>query len=107
MTKRVVPGSGGVAQSQSPIAPGSAFDDFPIIDALHMLGGLKSVNTILDRNRIPFPRLQIGMVVFVKADGTYYRLLTDFPASRNDAPPPHANDTYTCLLYTSPSPRDS
>ena len=105
MVKRVTPGGGGVAFTRNPIGPGSADDAFAVFDPLYGLGGWQSVETIADMLRIPFPRLQIGMVVYVKfqRDGTTplnqaYQLTVDYPESRNDDLPMFQGNTeYTQL----------
>ena len=66
----VVPGIvlGGAA------VPSDSADTYPVTDPQWGLGGMRTVTSIADRNAIPVPRLQKGMLVHVTADGNTYAL---------------------------------
>lgn len=66
----VVPGIvlGGTA------VPTDSADTYAVTDPVWGKGGLRTVATIADRNAIPIPRLEKGMLVHVIADGNTYAL---------------------------------
>lgn len=59
------------------IVPFTTDDKYPTHFAEYGKGGWRSVATILDRDTIPVQRRETGMVVFVQADTTPYRLKAD------------------------------
>lgn len=59
------------------IAPFTTEDTYPTHYAEYGKGGWHSVATISDRDAIPVQRRETGMVVFVQADNTPYRLEAD------------------------------
>ena len=59
------------------IAPFTTEDTYPTHYAEYGKGGWHSVATIADRDAVPAQRRETGMVVFVQADNTPYRLEAD------------------------------
>jgi len=71
----VVPGIvlGGAA------VPTDSADTYPVTDPQWGLGGCRTVTTTSDRNAIPVPRLQRGMLVHCTTTGITYRLKDTWP----------------------------
>lgn len=65
--------SGGV-EVYGFISPTDITDQYPVIDPLYGIDGLRNVNTIADLNNIPNLRRRSGMVVGVSGGTTYYKL---------------------------------
>ena len=59
------------------IAPFTTEDSYATHYAEYGKGGWHSVATIADRDAVPEQRRETGMVVFVQADNTPYRLASD------------------------------
>ncbi len=57
------------------ISPSEPTDQYPVIDPLYGIDGLRNVPTTSDLNAIPDLRRRAGMVVGVNDGSTYYRLL--------------------------------
>ena len=58
----------------APIVPYSLVDVYPTHLSIFGEGGLKSVETIADRNAIPEERREEGMIVYVSEEETAYAL---------------------------------
>jgi hypothetical protein len=58
------------------IAPTDDADEYFVTDPTWGLGGLRRVSTLILRNNIPAPRRELGMLVYVVEDNTYYTLLS-------------------------------
>lgn len=56
------------------IAPTDSTDTFPVFKPIYGLGGLRTVDTLLDRDSITSQRREEGMLVYVKDDSNYYQL---------------------------------
>jgi hypothetical protein len=56
------------------ISPSNTTDQYPVIDPLYGIDGLRNVNTISDLNLITTLRRRAGMVVGVSGGTTYYKL---------------------------------
>jgi len=56
------------------ISPSNTTDQYPVIDPLYGIDGLRNVNTLSDLNLIPTLRRRAGMVVGVSGGTTYYKL---------------------------------
>ena len=56
------------------ISPTDPSDQYPVIDPLYGIDGLRNVNTILDLDNIPELRRRAGMVVGVSGGTAYYKL---------------------------------
>jgi hypothetical protein len=65
--------SGGV-EVMGFISPTDPSDQYPVIDPLYGIDGLRNVNTILDLDNIPELRRRAGMVVGVSGGTAYYKL---------------------------------
>lgn len=61
----------------APIVPFSTTDIHPTHHALYGLGGYRTVATTGDRNAIPTPRREAGMLVYVLATHKAWRLNDD------------------------------
>ncbi len=59
----------------APITPYSTIDNYPTHLAIFGKGGLKSVDTLQDRNDIPLERREEGMLVYVKSEQKIFGLL--------------------------------
>jgi hypothetical protein len=59
----------GTVPVSSSIAPLSAVDTYASHQALYGKGGLRTVETIVERNGIATPRREVGMLVYVKEGG--------------------------------------
>jgi hypothetical protein len=58
------------------IAPNDSADTFPVFKPIYGLGGLRTVDTLTDRNAITSERREEGMLVYVKEDGQYYQIMS-------------------------------
>lgn len=58
------------------IAPNDSADTFPVTNPIYGLGGLRTVDTLTDRDAIATQRREEGMLVYVKEDGQYYQMLS-------------------------------
>ncbi len=58
----------------APISPYSTIDSYPTHLSIYGKGGLKSVQSIAERNEIPEERREEGMLVYVAADKKIYGL---------------------------------
>lgn len=58
----------------NPIVPGSSIDKFATHKAQFGQGGWHEVTTITDRDNIPDPRLEVGMMVYVTSEAKGYIL---------------------------------
>ena len=56
------------------ISPSNTTDQYPVIDPLYGIDGLRNVNTLSDLNLIPALRRRAGMIVGVSGGTTYYKL---------------------------------
>jgi len=56
------------------ISPSNTTDQYPVIDPLYGIDGLRNVNILSDLNLIPTLRRRSGMVVGVSGGTTYYKL---------------------------------
>lgn len=56
------------------IAPNDSTDTFPVFKPIYGLGGLRTVDALLDRDVITNERREEGMMVYVKSDKNYYQL---------------------------------
>jgi hypothetical protein len=56
------------------ISPSNTTDQYPVIDPLYGIDGLRNVNTLSDLNLIPTLRRRAGMLVGVSGGTTYYKL---------------------------------
>ena len=56
------------------ISPSSTGDSYPVTDPTYGLGGLRTVGSTAERDAIPNPRREEGMIVFVTDNSTYYGL---------------------------------
>lgn len=56
------------------ISPSNTTDQYPVIDPLYGIDGLRNVNTLSDLNLIPTLRRRAGMIVGVSGGTTYYKL---------------------------------
>jgi hypothetical protein len=56
------------------IAPTDSTDTYPVSKPIYGLGGLRTVDSLVDRDAITTPRREDGMMVFVKEDRNYYQL---------------------------------
>lgn len=61
----------------APVVPFDTADVHPSHEARYGKGGYRTVATIEERDAIPAPRLEAGMLVYVQADGTAYQLGED------------------------------
>lgn len=61
----------------SPVVPFDTTDQHPSHDARYGKGGYRTVATTAERDAIPAPRLEAGMLVYVEADGLIYQLAND------------------------------
>lgn len=57
-----------------PIGPGSTNDPYYVTDPQYGLGGLRTVGSTSDRDNIIVNRREIGMMVYVSGNNTYYYL---------------------------------
>lgn len=53
----------------------STEDPYPVVETNDVKGGLHSVPTILDRQKIPLPRRMKGMMCYVEETGKTYQLV--------------------------------
>ena len=67
----------GTVQVTATIARTDITDTYAVTDTIYGIDGLRSVQTLLDRNNISTPRRREGMLVYVRDDGKYYKLNTD------------------------------
>ena len=67
----------GTVPINAPWAPTALEDKYPTHLAIFGKGGLRSVDTIEDRDAIPELRREYGMLVCVKSNQKYYRLEAD------------------------------
>jgi len=58
------------------ISPNDSTDAFPVFKPIYGLGGLRTVDTLVDRDAITSQRREEGMLVYVKEDGQYYQILS-------------------------------
>jgi len=58
-----------------PLGPNAESDPVFVTDPQYGLGGLRTIGTTADRNSIVDARRQVGMIVYVSGDNTYYSLL--------------------------------
>jgi len=58
----------------APIVPFTVFDEYPTHEAEYGKGGLRTVNTITQRDAITEERREVGMMVYVASENLYYRL---------------------------------
>lgn len=65
----------GTVQMAGPIAPTNEADVYPTQLPKYGKGGFRTVASISERDNIPSPRREIGMVVYVSANDTYYKLV--------------------------------
>ena len=56
------------------ISPTEITDEYPVIDPLYGIDGLRNVNVLSDLNTIPTPRRRPGMIVGVSGGTQYYKL---------------------------------
>jgi len=56
------------------ISPSNTSDQYPVIDPLYGIDGLRNVNLLSDLDSIPLLRRRAGMVVGVSGGTTYYKL---------------------------------
>jgi hypothetical protein len=56
------------------ISPSNTTDQYPVIDPLYGIDGLRNVNTLSDLNLIPTLRRRAGMLVGVSGGTIYYKL---------------------------------
>ena len=56
------------------ISPSNTTDQYPVIDPLYGIDGLRNVNTLSDLNLIPTLRRRAGMLVGVSGGTVYYKL---------------------------------
>jgi len=56
------------------ISPTEITDEYPVIDPLYGIDGLRNVNLLSDLNTIPTPRRRPGMIVGVSGGTQYYKL---------------------------------
>ena len=56
------------------ISPNDSTDSFPVFKPIYGLGGLRTVDSLVDRDAITSQRREEGMLVYVKEDGQYYQI---------------------------------
>lgn len=56
------------------IVPNDSADTFPVTKPIYGLGGLRTVDTLIERDAIVSPRREEGMLVYVKENGQYYQM---------------------------------
>lgn len=61
----------------APVVPFDTADVHPSHEARYGKGGYRTVATLVERDAIPAPRREAGMLVFVAADETTWRLADD------------------------------
>lgn len=61
----------------APVVPFDTADVHPSHDARYGKGGYRTVATLAERDAIPAPRREAGMLVFVAADESTWRLAAD------------------------------
>lgn len=66
-----IPGTVGLGGK---IAPKDENDKYPVTDPKYGLGGLRTVANLTERNSIPYPRREIGMMVYVTSESSYYKM---------------------------------
>jgi hypothetical protein len=59
------------------VSPLDSSDTYPVTDPKYGLGGLRTVQTLTERNNIPNDRRQNGMIVYVVAENLFYTLIND------------------------------
>ena len=59
----------------APITPYSTLDNYPTHLAIFGKGGLRTVDTIQERNNIPEDRREEGMLVYIKSEQKVFGLL--------------------------------
>ena len=64
----------GTVPLSGTVAPTSELDTFPVTNPKYGLGGLRTVANTTERNEIPTERRQVGMIVYVTGDNSYYGL---------------------------------
>jgi hypothetical protein len=64
----------------APVVPFSTADVHPTHEAAYGKGGFRSVATHAERDAIPQPRREAGMLVYTANDGKTWRLLSDLAA---------------------------
>jgi len=62
-------------------------NDLPVVYSQDIQGGLTTVNTIAERNAIPTEKVQLGMLVYVTANSTYYRFVQGSLMQANSTSP--------------------
>lgn len=67
----------GTVPLSGPIAPSSTADTYPVTDPQYGLGGMRSVDSLSQRDAIPAERRQPGMIVYVSGLGEWYALGND------------------------------
>lgn len=65
-----IPGTNVIA----PVVPFDTTDVHPTHEAMYGRGGYRTVQTLADRDAIPMPRREAGMIVWVNALWKAYRL---------------------------------
>lgn len=58
------------------IAPNDSADTFPVSKPIYGLGGLRTVDSLTERDAITSQRREEGMLVYVKEDGQYYQIMS-------------------------------
>lgn len=56
------------------LSPMDTEDNYPVIDPIYGIDGLRNLNTIEELNLIPFERRRAGMLVGINGGETYYKL---------------------------------
>lgn len=67
----------GTVQVTGTLAPTDVSDQYAVTDAIYGIDGLRSVQTLLDRDAISSQRRREGMLVYVRDEGKYYKLNSD------------------------------
>ena len=65
----------GTVPITAPLAPTSEVAIYPVTNPKYGLGGLRSVDTIATRNDISQLRRELGMLVYVQVENSYYSLV--------------------------------
>jgi hypothetical protein len=68
-----IPGTVGLGGK---IAPKDENDKYPVTDPRYGLGGLRTVANLTERNSIPYPRREVGMLVYVTSESGYFKMLS-------------------------------
>lgn len=67
----------------APVVPLDTTDTHPSHEARYGRGGYRSVTTIAERDAIPLPRREAGMLVYVSSDLTMWQLANDLTTWRS------------------------